>query len=431
MSDGIESVGAMATAGLAAAAIEGESGRHGHGAHGVCANCGTTLTGNFCHACGQAGHLHRSMLHIVEEFFHGILHFDSKAWRTLPLLAFRPGKLTYDYIHGHRARYVTPMAMFLFSVFVMFMSFSLLGISTNVPVALPVQEQQEALTHAREGLEEARADLAEAETELAQALAAGEDTKAETKQRDRAQRRLDTAVKSVAAMDAALAAAGVAIVPPTPPKPGEKPAMPDLPKVVTNGPTATDSPAGGQKATSGEDININIGNPKAPAATRNLADLLAVNLGDDLDINIGDPELEAKIKKKLKNPELLLYKMQNTAYKFSWLLIPISLPFLWLLFFWKRGVAMYDHAIFSLYSLSFMSLLFIVISLAIKFLPEQDGLIAALILLAPPLHMFFQLRGTYSLSNFGALWRTVALLFITLMTSITFVVFIVSMGVAG
>ncbi len=343
------------------------------------------------------------MLHIVEEFFHGILHFDSKAWRTLPMLVFRPGKLTYDYIHGHRARYVTPMAMFLFTVFVMFMSFSLMGISTNVPVAVPVQEQREALEHARQGLEEARADLAEAETELAQALSAGEDVKAETKQRDRAKRRLETAQKSVEAMDTALAAAGVAIVPPTPPKPGEKPTVPDLPKVVTNG----------------------------PVTTENLSDVLVRNFDEDLNINIGDAELEAKIKKKLKNPELLLYKMQNTAYKFSWLLIPISLPFLWLLFFWKRGVAMYDHAIFSLYSLSFMSLLFIVISLAIKFVPGWEGLIASLILVAPPVHMFFQLRGTYRLSNFGALWRTVALLFITLMTSITFVVFIVSMGVAG
>jgi len=403
MSDGIESVGAMATAGLAAAAIEGESGKHGHGAHGVCANCGTRLTGNFCHSCGQAGHLHRSMLHIVEEFFHGILHFDSKAWRTLPMLAFRPGKLTYDYIHGHRARYVTPMAMFLFSVFVMFMSFSLLGISTNVPVALPTEQQREALEQARQGLEEARADLAEAETELAQALSAGDDGTSETKQRDRAQRRLETALKSMESMDAALAAAGVAIVPPTPPKPGEKPTAPDLPKVVTNGPVATET----------------------------LSDVLTRNLDQDLNINIGNPELEEKIKKKLKNPELLLYKMQNTAYKFSWLLIPISLPFLWLLFFWKRGVAMYDHAIFSLYSLSFMSLLFITISLVIKFAPTWDGVIAFLILLAPPLHMFFQLRGTYRLSNFGALWRTVALLFITLTTSILFVVFIVSMGVAG
>ncbi|OYQ31517.1 hypothetical protein CHU95_20445 [Niveispirillum lacus] len=403
MSDGIESVGAMATAGMAAAAIEGESGKHGHGAHGVCANCGTVLTGDFCHACGQAGHLHRSMLHIVEEFFHGILHFDSKAWRTLPLLAFRPGKLTYDYIHGHRARYVTPMAMFLFSVFLMFMSFSLLGVTTNVPVALPVAQQQEALAQARQGLEEARADLAEAEAELAQALSTGEDVTAETRQRDKAQRRLETALKSIEAMDAALAAAGVAIVPPTPPKPGEPPTAPDLPKVVTNG----------------------------PVTTENLSDVLTRNLGEDLDINIGNPELEEKIKKKLKNPELLLYKMQNTAYKFSWILIPISLPFLWLLFFWKRGVAMYDHAIFSLYSLSFMSLLFITLSLVIKFAPTWEGVIAFLILLAPPLHMFFHLRGTYRLSIFSALWRTVALLFITLATSVLFVMFIVSMGVAG
>ncbi|MFV3130530.1 DUF3667 domain-containing protein [Niveispirillum sp. KHB5.9] len=406
MTDGIEAIGAAATAGLAAAAIEGESGKHGHGAHGSCANCGTMLKGDFCHACGQAGHLHRSMLHIVEEFFHGILHFDSKAWRTLPMLVFKPGRLTYDYIHGHRARYVTPMAMFLFSVFVMFMSFSLLGVSTNVPVALPIEQQKEAVTHARDGLAEAQADLDEAEKELAQATEAGEDVKNEQRRRDRALRRLQTAQKSVEAIDAALEAAGVALIPPTPPKPGEKPTAPDMPKIVTAG-------------------------PGGPAVTENLSEVIARNVGDNLSINLGDAELEEKIKKKLKNPELLLYKMQNTAYKFSWLLIPISLPFLWLLFFWKRGVAMYDHAIFSLYSLSFMSLLFILISVLIKFAPSWENVIGPLIVFAPPVHMFFQLRGTYRLSNFSALWRTVALLFITLMTSLTFVIFIISMGVAG
>ena len=29
---------------------------------------------------------------------------------------------------------------------------------------------------------------------------------------------------------------------------------------------------------------------------------------------------------------MLIYKLQTSAYKFSWLLIPISIPFVWLLF---------------------------------------------------------------------------------------------------
>ena len=40
--------------------------------------------------------------------------------------------------------------------------------------------------------------------------------------------------------------------------------------------------------------------------------------------------------------------------------------------------------------------------------------VEALALLLPPWHMFRQLRGTYALSRFSALWRTAALLFFSL-----------------
>ena len=58
-----------------------------------------------------------------------------------------------------------------------------------------------------------------------------------------------------------------------------------------------------------------------------------------------------------KNPQLLFYKMQSNAYKYSWALIPISVPFVWLLFFWRRRFKMFDHAVFVTYSLTFMMLL--------------------------------------------------------------------------
>jgi hypothetical protein len=81
---------------------------------GNCANCGTPLTGAYCHACGQSAHIHRSLLHMAEELLHGLLHFGNQSWRTIPALIFKPGQLTRNYIQGQRTRYVSPLALFRF-----------------------------------------------------------------------------------------------------------------------------------------------------------------------------------------------------------------------------------------------------------------------------------------------------------------------------
>jgi hypothetical protein len=121
--------------------------------------------------------------------------------------------------------------------------------------------------------------------------------------------------------------------------------------------------------------------------------------------------IDKGIKHAVENPELAKYKLKNAAYKYSFLLVPISMPFLWLMFFWRRGFSMYDHAVFSLYSLSFMSLLFTAVATLGYF--GFEGWAASLFAFVPPVHMFLQLRGAYSLSRFGALWRTCALLIVT------------------
>jgi hypothetical protein len=40
-----------------------------HAPAGNCANCGTPLTGAYCHACGQSAHIHRSLLHMAKSFY--------------------------------------------------------------------------------------------------------------------------------------------------------------------------------------------------------------------------------------------------------------------------------------------------------------------------------------------------------------------------
>ena len=125
---------------------------------------------------------------------------------------------------------------------------------------------------------------------------------------------------------------------------------------------------------------------------------------------VAPPLDEGIIKKWRENPSLMLYKMQNNSYKFSWLLIPLSIPFVWLLFFWKRRFKAYDHAIFVTYSLAFMSLLFLTLSLL-----GIAGVALPIVILAgifiAPVQMYKQLKYGYELSRFGAFWRTAALTF--------------------
>jgi hypothetical protein len=117
----IEAVGEAIHGGLIARAIEPRAGEgDGHTAETACMNCGTALLGPHCHNCGQHSHVHKTLGAFFHDLLHGALHFEGKLWRTLPLLFLKPGRLTREYIEGRRASYVSPIALFLFSVFVMF-----------------------------------------------------------------------------------------------------------------------------------------------------------------------------------------------------------------------------------------------------------------------------------------------------------------------
>jgi hypothetical protein len=135
--------------------------------------------------------------------------------------------------------------------------------------------------------------------------------------------------------------------------------------------------------------------------------------------------LNNSIGKAAKNPELLAYKLQDNASKFSWLIIPLSVPFVWLLFPFSRRFRLYDHAVFVTYSLCFMSLL--VVSGVIL---QSIGLaaIGAILWLLPPFHMYRQLKGAYGLGRWGALWRTTLLTMFAFIVVSLFLAVVVGMG---
>jgi len=405
----LEAAGALATAGLIAHEIEGDRGAAGgHGQAHQCANCQTELKGSFCHACGQSAHIHNSLLHLAEEIAHGVLHFDAKGWRTLPLLVFKPGVLTRRYLDGQRVRYVSPLALFLFTVFMMFFVFSFTGghgasalTGNEAQMAEARADLQSAVDQAQSRLDESNMRIEEARQQGAlMTMARAAD------QRGDAEKELRVAQTALVAFDQALAAKKEAEATQVHDAPAAQPTDVEAAKPTPEQPEGHGAAA----------------DTESPQWARNIRSM-------SMQIDTGDPALDEKLRHKLGNPELLLYKLKNTAYKFSFMLIPISLPFLWLMFFWKSGVTLYDHAVFSLYSLSFMSLLFIV-TVLLSMAP-YDVPYGTLMVFVPSVHMFLQLRDTYGLSKWGALWRTFALQASAGTAFLLFLSFIFAMVLSG
>jgi hypothetical protein len=138
--------------------------------------------------------------------------------------------------------------------------------------------------------------------------------------------------------------------------------------------------------------------------------------------------LSESVEAAAKNPDLTFNKLQNNASKFSWLVIPLSVPFVWLLFPFSRRFRPYDHTVFVTYSLCFMSLLVVA-----GILLQSVGVttLAGLLWLIPPFHIYRQLKGAYGVGRWGALWRTSLLTIFALLVVLLFAAAIVGLEFFG
>ena len=343
MSDIGDAVGTAIEGGLVAKAVDeartsGAPVEHGHFAEGQCLNCGTELIGTHCHACGQKAHLHRTVRGFLHDLVHGVLHFEGKFWRTLPMLAWHPGRLTRRYIDGERAKFVGPIAVFLFVVFTSFAIFQLAGGSASMLEAArtevdPVAEVEREYVRRGQELAEKRAELAAADGEAATALS-----------------------EEIAQLEEEYVGVGGAL--------------------------------------------SQMGSDMAPGDVD----------GSDMTITLEETSSWKSLK---ENPQLLAYKIQTNAYKFSWLLIPISAPFVWLLYCWRRRFKMYDHVVFTTYSIAFMLVLAGLSATLIYYgtFLQYDGLqlLGIATMFYAPVHMYRHLRGTYGSSRLGSFLRMLAL----------------------
>lgn len=364
MQGGFEAAGDLATGTLIGHTLEGAghgvAGEHGHGR---CLNCHATLYGEFCHDCGQTAHLHRTLWSIVHDLLHGVYHFEGKIWSTLPLLFYKPGSLTRRFIAGERAKFVSPLALFLFSVFLMVATFETIGgpffeadgdtskVRANVQLSVPELDKQRAKAVAER--DRAKAEIAALKAQAARVDAAGGDETPIEARAEALDKRVDRLEEDIDGID-----------------------------------TAKSLISKGKDFENGFTDGVNAGK---------------------INIHTGSDALDLRIKKAAQNPKLFFYKLQSSAYKYSWILIPISLPFIWLLFAFRRDVGPYDHAIFAIYSLSAMTLGVVGLSL-LRAIGIPTPIIATVFVLGPPLHIYKQLRGAYRIGRFSAAWRTIVLL---------------------
>lgn len=89
---------------------------------GACLNCGATLAGTFCSACGQRDvPPYPSVRELAVDAFWELSGWDGRFASTVRALVARPGKLTCEFLKGRRARYISPLRLYLMCSLVYFL----------------------------------------------------------------------------------------------------------------------------------------------------------------------------------------------------------------------------------------------------------------------------------------------------------------------
>jgi hypothetical protein len=102
-----------------------------------CHNCGIKLSGRFCAACGQkARPLNINVGDFLHEFIHETLHVDGRIFQSIRRLLLSPGFLTREYLQGRRARWISPIRLYLIFSVIYF------ALSSLTPARLGVYESK-------------------------------------------------------------------------------------------------------------------------------------------------------------------------------------------------------------------------------------------------------------------------------------------------
>lgn len=97
-----------------------------------CLNCDESVSGNYCSNCGQKFQPTKLPLRIyLEDTVETLFNVDNRVFKTLKDLFLRPGKITKEYISGHRATYLPPLRIYI-SISILYFFLAIITESTQV-----------------------------------------------------------------------------------------------------------------------------------------------------------------------------------------------------------------------------------------------------------------------------------------------------------
>ena len=390
----------------------------------TCQNCGRMLVGEFCHGCGQTSAVHRSFLKELTDIFRNIVNLDSRTFRTVLNLFFRPGKLTRDFVYGKRVGFLPPFTLFVASVFFLFTYYSLLVGPTYF--AAKHYTKQELLTEAHYDVMQAQETLSLSRQRLQKLSQATKDGQKPSATREVLRVTSEVATDEIRVSQAQQRLARIQ-------------ALPDS-KI-----TATGDPLGISYIYKGQDllgngtqdilfeidaiaasITAETGNAKEPEPVRlarhtveilfqdnhpatfwdKSAQLISLFAPSGFHVETPWPALNERVNPNLKDPKAFVKKFAASAHSFAILIVPASLPFICLLLAWRRDTKLYDHVVFTLYASAFLVLVFIGFTILAHWIAWADLL--DYLFFVCVIHLFFHLKHAYALRYATAFGLTAA-----------------------
>ncbi len=135
-----------------------------------CLNCQQPISNrdNFCSNCGQVNDLQPlSIKQYLTEFLSGFFSFDTRTLNTIVPLLFKPGKVTNEYVYGHRMKYVNPFQLYLHTSIIFFLITGIFSsidsykdIANKYESENPIEKQKDSLLNkTKKDLKKVKDDL--------------------------------------------------------------------------------------------------------------------------------------------------------------------------------------------------------------------------------------------------------------------------------